>query len=47
MFSKIISFFAVLFFVFGLVYMFTRPLPSETFRQVEQEQLRAVDNARK
>jgi hypothetical protein len=47
MFSRLISFFVVLFFVFGLIYMFSRPLPSETFRQVEQEQLKAVDNARK
>jgi len=47
MFSRLISFFVVLFFVFSLIYMFSRPLPSETFRQVEQEQLKAVDNARK
>ena len=47
MFNRLISFFVVLFFVFGLIYMFSRPLPSETFRQVEQEQLKAVDNARK
>ena len=47
MLGRLISFLVALVFLLGLIYMFTRPLPSETLRQVEQEQLKAVDNVRK